>query len=104
MLKQSIIYLLLSILVVIFAKYVHVVIVYIDMLYTYIHLLLSPIFNSGGIGSIVSKVLILVFVPILIIAIPALIYRLIKGENMPYMIELTWCLWLILVLSNILIH
>ncbi|MDP1602898.1 MAG: hypothetical protein Q8M03_06490 [Legionella sp.] len=104
MFRQSIVYLLLSILVVIFAKYIHVIIVYIDLFYSYINLHLSPIFNQGGIGSIISKVLLLVLIPILIAAIPALVYRLIKGKNMPYFIELTWCLWLVIILSNVLIH
>lgn len=104
MLKQSLIYLVLSIVVVIFAKYIHVLIVYIDILYTYMHYKLSPIFNQGGIGGIVSKVTLLVLIPVVIAAIPALIYRLIKGSSMPCLIELTWCLWLVIVLSHILIR
>lgn len=104
MFRQSIIYLLLSILAVLFAKYIHVFIVYIDMLYIYVHIKLSPLFNQGGVGGMISKVIILVLVPVLLAAIPALVYRLIKGRDMPYFIELTWCLWLIIVLSNILIH
>lgn len=104
MLKQSLIYLVLSILVVLFAKYLHVLIVYIDIFYTYVHLKLGPYFAKGGLGHFMSKVILLVIIPVLIACIPALLYRLIKGTNMPYLVELTWCLWLVIVLSNILIR
>lgn len=104
MLRQSIIYLLLSILVVVFANFAHLFIVYIDFFYTFINLKLTPIFTQTGLGLLVRKVILLVFIPVSIAAIPALVYRLVKGHNMPYFIELSWCLWLVIVLSNILIH
>ncbi|WP_028387974.1 hypothetical protein [Legionella fairfieldensis] len=104
MLKQSLIYLLLSILVVIFAKYAHMLLVYIDMFYVFMNLKLAAVFSQSEWGIIIRKVLLLVLIPVLIAAIPALIYRLFKGKEMPYFIELTWCLWLIIVLSTLLIH
>jgi hypothetical protein len=104
MLRQSIIYLLLSILVVIFAKFAHMIIVYIGMLYAFINVKLTPIFSQSSLGLTIRKVVLLVLIPVLITAIPALSYRLVKGESMPYLIEFTWGLWLVIVLSNILIH
>jgi hypothetical protein len=104
MLKQILIYLLLTIAVVLFAKYVHLLIVYIDIIYTYLHISIAPIFSKGGSGLFISKVVLLVVIPILLAGVPALVYRLIKGPDMPYFIEITWCFWLILVLSNIMIH
>lgn len=106
MVRQSIIYLILSSLVVIFSHYVHLIIVYIDMLYTYINIQLASFFNLIGINAhgIASKTLLLAGIPLLITAIPALIYRLIKGRTMPYLIEIVWCIWLVVVLSSILIH
>ncbi|MDI9819389.1 MULTISPECIES: hypothetical protein [unclassified Legionella] len=104
MLRQSLIYLLLSILVVVFAKFAHMLIVYIDMLYAFINVKLTPIFSHSGLGLTIRKIILLVFIPILIAAIPAFSYRLIKGNEMPYFLELTWCLWLVIVLSNILIR
>lgn len=102
--RQSIIYLLASILVVVFAKYAHVLIVYIDMFYIWLNWTAAPLFKQIGIGDGITKIIILVLTPILIAAVPALIYRVVKGQNMPGMIELTWCLWLVIVLSNILIR
>ena len=104
MLRQSIIYLLLSILIVIFAESVHLLIVYIDIFYNFVNLQLMPIFSNTDTGIMMRKVLCLVFIPVIIAAVPALIYRLIKGSHMPYFIQLTWFLWLVLVLSKVLIR
>jgi hypothetical protein len=104
MLRQALIYFILSILVVAFARFAHMLIVYIDMLYAFINMKLAPIFTHNGLGLTIRKTILLVSIPIIIAAIPALTYRLVKGNDMPYFLELTWCLWLVVVLSNILIH
>src|SRR5262245_36538184 len=104
MLKRSLIYLILSILVVIFANYFHRLVVYIAMLYAYVNLQLTPLFNLSGLGPQFRKVILLVLIPVIISGIPALSYRLIKGKDMPYLIESTWCIWLVVVLSIVLLH
>ena len=104
MLKQSIIYLVLSILIVLFAEYAHICIVYIVLFYTYINVKLALIFSNSALGIMLRQVLSLVLLPIAIAAIPALIYRAIKGSQMPYFMEVTWLLWLVIVLSKVLIH
>lgn len=104
MLRHSLIYFLLSVLVVLFAKYAHLIIVYIDLFFTYINLKLTPIFSPTGWGLVIRKILVLMVLPILITAIPALIYRAIKGKEMPHFIAITWVVWTIIVLSEILIR
>ena len=104
MLRQSLIYLLLSILVVIFAKYAHLLIVYIDLFFTHINLKLTPIFSPTGWGLVIRKIIVLMVLPILIAAVPALIYRGIKGREMPHFIAIVWVLWTIIVISDILIR
>lgn len=104
MLKQSMIYLLLSMLVIMFAQYAKLFIIYADIVYTYINTLLAPLFGSGYIGEIFRNLVTLVLVPLGIAAIPALIYWLIKRKPMPYFIELTWALWLMIAMSSYLIH
>lgn len=105
MIRQSIIYLILTILVVLFAQYAHLLIVYIDMFYTYLNVKLAPFFSHLGTYSFfLRKVLLLTLIPVLIAAIPALIYRLVYRRKMPHFIGLTWCLWLIIVLSNVLVR
>lgn len=103
MLKQFSIYLLLSIVVVIFAKYAQVIIINIDALFTFINLQLSPIFNQSEMGVITRKIIVLMLLPLIIISIPALAYRLAKGQTMPYLIPVTWMVWTVIVLSDILL-
>ena len=104
MLRQSIIYLVLSILVVLFAKYAHLIIVYVDLFFTYVNLKLTPIFSQTGWGLVIRKILVLVMLPVIITAIPALIYRAIKGGDMPHFIAITWIVWTVIVLSDILVR
>lgn len=104
LLRQSLIYLTLSILVVIFAKYAQLIVVYIDMFFTYVNIKLTPIFSQTGWGLIIRKILVLTMLPIALTAIPALIYKAIKGGNMPHFIAITWIIWVIIVLSDILVR
>ena len=104
MLRQSLIYLLLSVLIVVFSRYAHLLIVYIDLFFTYINLKLTPIFSQTGWGLIIRKVLVLMLMPIIITGIPALLYRVIKGHEMPHFIAIVWVIWTIIVLSVILIR
>lgn len=104
MLRQSIVYLVLSVFIVIFAAYAHLLIVYIDMLYTVINVKLAPIFSNSAIGILIRQILVLTLLPVLLVGIPALLYRGLKKQQMPYFFESIWLLWLILILSKILIH
>ena len=103
MLKQSLIYLFLSILVAIFSHYVHLLVVYLDIFYTFVNLKLSPLFSNTEHGILLRNVIILTCIPILITAIPALIYRAIKGGLMPYYYDITWMVWLVIVISKIIL-
>ncbi len=104
LLKQSLTYLILSILVVIFASYVHLGIVYVDLFYTFINVKLAPVFSNSALGTTLRQILTLTIIPIFIAAIPALTYRTIKGKHMPYFMEVSWLIWLVIVLSKILIR
>jgi hypothetical protein len=104
MVRHFLIYLLLSILIVIFAKYAHLIVVYVDVFFTYVNLKLTPIFSQTGWGLVIRKILVLVLLPVAITAVPAVIYRLIKGGDMPHYIGITWILWTVIVLSDILVR
>lgn len=104
MLKQSIIYLVLSILVVFFARYFHLLIIYIGMGYAFLTVKLMPLFNAMSFNVMMRNVVSLALLPILIVGVPALIYRAIKGQVMPYLIESAWIVWLTLVLSKVLVR
>ncbi len=104
MVRQSLVYLLLSIIIVVFAQYAHLLVVYIDMFFTYINVQLTPVFSQTGWGLMIRKIIVLMLLPILIAAVPALIYRGVKGKEMPHFIAIIWISWVIIVISDILIQ
>jgi len=104
MLTQSLLYLLLSILVIVFAKFVHVLVVYFDVIFTFLSVKIAPLFSYFGLGHFTTRVLLLIVIPLLLTGIPALIYYFIKKHKLPYYYEITWCVWLIIALSTVLIH
>ncbi|MDP3560223.1 MAG: hypothetical protein Q8R79_07755 [Legionellaceae bacterium] len=97
-------YFVLSLLVIYFQKQLSTFIIYLDTLYTKIHIALGPIFNPTGLGLIIQKTIVLTCLPLAIVAIPAILYRLIKKSPMPYLQHATWCIWFVVLLSNLLIH
>ncbi|STX52228.1 Uncharacterised protein [Legionella busanensis] len=104
MVRQSLIYLVLSILGIFFTSYIHAFIVYTDIMYTHLYGKFSLFFQPSPLNIIISKVIFLVLIPVVIVGIIALLYKLITGKKMPYFIELTWLFWLVLMLCNIFIH
>lgn len=103
MTKQVLTYLILSIIIVIFAKYAHLLLVYIDIIFAYINIKLTPLFSTSEAGKLLRGTITLTALPLCITAIPALIYRSLKGGMMPYYFEATWIIWLIIVISKIII-
>lgn len=103
MLRQFLIYLGLSIIVVLFARYAQQIIVYIDTFFSFINVKLTPIFSQTGIGLVIRKVIVLMLIPIVIAGVPALVYRVIKGKDMPHFLAITWVIWSIIVISDILL-
>lgn len=103
MVKQALVYLILSILIVVFASWAHLLLVYITTIYTWIVVQITPIFSISFNGILIRNIIALVLIPVIIVGIPALIFRLVKGKAMPYFMEITWVLWLIIVLGKVLI-
>lgn len=101
MFKQTIFYLALSILVVIFSRYFAIGIIQIDQFYTWLNLKLSSVFSNSIVGLTVQQIIILMMLPIVVAGIPALTYRLVKGDSMPYFLNVIWLVWLIVVLSRV---
>ncbi len=104
MLRHSLIYLFASLLIVFFAKYAHIVVVYIDTFFFYINVKLTPIFSQTGWGLMIRKIIVLMILPIIIVGIPAMLYRAIKGKDMPHFLPIVWVVWTTIVLSDILIQ
>ncbi len=98
LLQQTVVYLVLSLLAVLGAKYVQLATHYFAQLYSSINLKLVPYLVNDA----VRHILLMVLIPVIIAGIPALIYRLIKKQTMPHYLLCTWVIWLILVFSNVL--
>jgi hypothetical protein len=58
----------------------------------------SLAFNGGVIGRILRQVVTLTIIPLLITGIPAGIYWMFTRRTLPYLAELLWAIWLMLVL------
>lgn len=95
-----VIYLALSIIVIILAKYVNEAVHYVVYLYDYIDDALDVLFSNSPLGVLSRSSLALVVCPLIITGVPALIYYGIKRNKMPYFIEATWLIWMIIVLGN----
>ncbi|MFY7697928.1 MAG: hypothetical protein ACOVQX_03795 [Legionella sp.] len=104
MIKQSLIYLLLSMIIVIFAEYAQLLIVYTDILYNYVNFKLMILLDGSATQIIARQVLALVLIPVTLTTVPAISYKIIRKQAMPYFQEITWFLWLIVILSKILIQ
>lgn len=105
MLKLSIpylAYLLMSVIVILFAQYTHTIAAFAIKFYVYIDSHLDVLFSHSQTGLSLRHIVALVACPLILTGIPALIYRAIKHNPMPYFIEITWFVWGIIVLSNIL--
>ncbi len=98
-----IVYILLSVFVVILAKYVNEVVSFIVYLYDYIDDHLEVLFNQSPAGILSRNSLALVICPLIITGAPALIYYAIKRSRMPYFLEATWLTWMVIVLGNSLV-
>lgn len=99
MLKQSLLYLILSVLIIFFAPAVRFIIAQIHVFYAWFNFILMPIFSQSDLGVMTRKVIVLVSLPMILAGIPTLIYRLIKGKFPPFFFEITWLSWLVVALS-----
>ncbi|HAF87072.1 MAG TPA: hypothetical protein DCG13_00750 [Legionellales bacterium] len=104
MIRLSLIYFALSILVVALNRYVHLLVVYMDTFFTYVTLKIMPVMHALDLSRSTARVLILIGLPMILALIPASFYWLIKRRYMPYFIEVVWSIWLVLALSHVLIH
>ncbi len=69
---------------------------------TYLNDFLSWIFSPSSLGVSLRQIVSLALTPILIVAIPTLIYRLLKHQMPPYLVQVIWVLWIITALAHLL--
>ncbi len=104
MYKQTLFYLALSLIVVLFSRYFAIGIIKIEHLHTWLNLKMSTVFSNSLVGLTVQQVIVLMMLPIVIAGVPALTYKLVKGGSMPYFLNFVWLVWLVVVLSSVAIQ
>lgn len=104
MLKQGILYFILSMVIIFFAPYAKLLLAYAGIMYTYVHDAIDPLFGKGMIGDAFQDMCTLLLFPLVLAGLPALLYWMVKRKKMPYFIELTWLIWLIFAMSSYLTH
>jgi hypothetical protein len=75
-----------------FGEFLH----FVGYWHTWLGSKLLMIFSTSNTGELISHVLALVFIPIIISLIPAFIFWVFRRREMPYMVTVTWVLWIIL--------
>ena len=103
MIRQIFILLLISIVCVYFMTHITWFMHFIDHLHSIFVKQLSLIFAGGKIGMMVKEVVALVLIPLIIAAIPAIIYWFIKRQHMPYFADILWVTWIML-LTSVALH
>lgn len=93
--KQSLLFITTVLLIVLLAPYLGKGTNLLWAFYRWGHGLLAPLFSSSGLGHIILGILSLGLVPLIIAAIPSLIYWLLAKKQWPYFWSLVWAVLLI---------
>lgn len=103
MFKKSLTYLVISILIVLCKSYIALVLAYFNYAYKWFVNMGGPLLQQLGFGNKLQTILLLVLFPACIVGIPAGLYYAFKRKQMPYLMETTWSLWVVVVLCHVLI-
>lgn len=95
-------YFFLSIALIIFSSYTRELIQWVILLDETVNDALRVVFSHSPLGINLRLILSLVLTPLIIVALPALLYWLIKRKTMPYLIPIVWLFWFITALSRLL--
>lgn len=96
MLKQSLLILAASILVIFFARELNVIIVLLANAHHFVAAELGKLFANGTIGSIVRRAIALFIIPFIVALIPTLIYWAVTRTEFKYFAHIFWTAWIIL--------
>lgn len=91
-----------SVVVILFAQYTHIVAASAIKYYVYVDSALEIFFTHSHTALKLRHITALFISPLILTGIPALTYHAIKHKSLPYFIEITWFVWVVIALSNIL--
>ena len=96
MLRQILALILASIIVLVFTNYFATGLGWMLSMENAFNGMLKHIFANGALGQLLSRMSILIALPVLIGSIPISVYYLINKKQMPYTQQTIWGLWLVL--------
>ena len=95
MLKQSILLVAISIVIILSMSYAKQGIEMLLYAHDWISQLLTDVFTVGQAGNLVRELITLLSIPLIAGFIPALVYWGIKRHFFPYFMQIVWIVWLI---------
>ncbi len=95
MLKQIIAIIVLSVAIILSLSYAQQAIQLLVAAHDWISNLLTDVFSGGQAGNLARGLIALLALPVLVGAIPALIYWMIRRHWFPYFMEVVWIVWLV---------
>ncbi len=102
-LKPALFYLAISVLLIVFRQYAVYFLIWLDIAYLKFSLFIDLFTDAFGIPNSFNRWMSLTFLPVILVMVPALFYKLIKKKNMPHTFLMIWILWLVFALSKILL-
>ncbi len=104
MIKNFIVLILFSLGVIFGVKHIQPTILLLVSSRDWISQLLLQVFSGGEIGSAVRNLISLLVIPLVIAAIPTLVYWLSKGRLFPYFMHVVWAVWLLQTTAIVVLH
>ena len=102
MLKQIVLLLIASILIVLFSAYGSLILHCVNSLYQFMDTLLNHVISNSSTGHIAKSTLILLLIPLIIAYLINGFYLLVMRREFPYLFVSMWFIWFMLVVSAIL--
>jgi len=104
MLKNIVVLILLSLGVVFGLKHIQPVVLALANSRDWVSQLLLQVFSGGEIGSAIRNLLSLLAMPLIIGAIPAIVYWMSKHRMFPYFMHVVWVVWLVQTTAIVVLH
>ena len=95
MLKQIVILIVLSVIIVLAMPYAQQPVQWLVQAHDWVSQLLTEVFSGGPAGNIARGLIALLSIPVLVALVPVAIYYALRRHWFPYFMEIVWVIWLV---------
>lgn len=95
MLKQIVAIIALSIAIILSMTYAQLALQFLVDAHSWVSQVLTEVFSGGQAGNLARGLIALLTIPVLIGAIPAVLYWFVRRHWFPYFMEIVWIVWLL---------